>query len=52
MASHFAQVSIIEAAVPANTKKSDESKVGLSVFSGRQKIIFFLNLQQNHKNTL
>ena len=48
MAHRFAKVSleeivaINEAAVPENTKKA--TKFGLSVFTGRKKMIFFLNL--------
>ena len=53
MASRFATVSkdeilaVNEAAAPTNTKK--ETKFGLSVFTGRWKKIFSLNLQQNDK---
>ena len=53
MASRFPIVSkdellaVNEAAAPTNTKK--ETKFGLSVFTGRKKKIFLLNLQQNHK---
>ena len=53
MASRFATVSkdeilaVNEAAAPTNTKK--ETKFGLSVFTGRWKKIFLLNLQQNDK---
>ena len=53
MASCFATVSkdkilaVHEAAAPTNTK--EETKFGLSVFTGRKKKIFSLNLQQNHK---
>ena len=38
---------INEAIVQTNTKKA--RNFGLSVFTGRQKIIFMLNLQQNRK---
>ena len=54
MASRFATVSkdeilaVNEAAAPTNTK--EETKFGLSAFTGRKKIIFVLNLQQNRKN--
>ena len=53
MASRFATVSkdeilaVTEVAVPKNTKK--ETKFGLSLFTGRWKKIFSLNLQQNRK---
>ena len=40
-------LAVNEAAAPSNTKKG--TKFGLSVFIGQYKNIFFLNLQQNHK---
>ena len=39
-----------EVVIQTNTKKA--TNFGLSVFSGRQKIIFMLNLEQNHKTHL
>ena len=56
MASHFKTFSedeicaVNEAVLQTNTKKA--MNFGLSVFSGRQRIIFMLNLQTNHKNAL
>ena len=41
---------INEAVEQTNTKKA--TNFSLSVFTGRQKIIFLLNLQQNRKNAL
>ena len=41
---------INELVVQTNTKKA--TNFGWSVFTGRQKIIFMLNLQQNRKNAL
>ena len=41
---------INEAVGQTNTKKA--TNFSLSVFTGRQKIIFLLNLQQNRKNAL
>ena len=41
---------INEAVVQTNTKKA--TNFGLSVFTGRYKIIFMLNLQQNRKKAL
>ena len=41
---------INKAVVPTNTKKA--TNFGLSVFSGREKIIVMLNLQQKRKNAL
>ena len=38
---------INEAVVKTNTKKA--TKFGLSVFTGRYKIIFMMNLRQNRK---
>ena len=54
MASRFERFSedeiwgINEAVVQTNTKKA--TNVSLSVFTGRKKIIFLLNLQQTWKN--
>ena len=56
MASRFATVSkdevlaVNEEAAPTNTKK--ETKFGLSAFTGLQKKIFLLNLQQNHRKMI
>ena len=53
MASRFAAISkdeiltLNETATPTTSKK--ETKFGLSVFTGWQKKMFLLNLQQNHK---
>ena len=41
---------IFEAVIQINTKKA--TNVGLTVFTGTQKIVFMLNLQQNRKNAL
>ena len=56
MASHFEtflkdEICVInEAVLQRNTKKA--TNFGLSVFTGRQRIIFMLNLQTNGKNAL
>ena len=56
MASRFEEFSedeiwaINETVVQTNTKKA--TNFSLSVFTGRQKIIFLLNLQENGKNAL
>ena len=43
-------LAINEAVIQTNTKKA--TNFGLSVFTGRYKIIFMLKLQQNHKTAL